>query len=41
MFKTLDTHYSVVITGSFEYEPRHEKTGFVHMRKQSRRSATW
>ena len=22
-------------------EPRHEKTGFLHMRKQRRRSASW
>ena len=25
---------------AFEYEPRHEKTGFLHMRKQRRRSAS-
>ena len=25
----------------YEYEPRHEKTGFLHMRKQRRRSASW
>ena len=24
----------------FAYEPRHEKTGFLHMRKQRRRSAS-
>ena len=24
----------------FIYEPRHEKTGFLHMRKQRRRSAS-
>ena len=23
------------------FEPRHEKTGFLHMRKQRRRSASW
>ena len=24
-----------------KYEPLHEKTGFLHMRKQRRRSASW
>ena len=23
------------------YEPRHEKTGFLHMQKKRRRSASW
>ena len=26
---------------SFIYEPHHKKTGFLHMRKQRRRSASW
>ena len=26
--------------GLMSYEPRHEKTGFLHMRKQRRRSAS-
>ena len=28
------------LTSHFQYEPRHEKTGLLHMRKQIRRSAT-
>ena len=31
---------STLINMYLTYEPRHEKTGFLHMRKQRRRSAS-
>ena len=45
----IDEYQSVLIENSFNkygkssqtlYEPRYEKTGFLHMRKQRRRSAS-
>ena len=34
------TKHMLVHNGSKPYEPRYEKTGFLHMRKQRRRSAS-
>ena len=34
LFLTSDSEFSEI------FEPRHEKTGFLHMRKQRRRSAS-
>ena len=31
----------IVTVGILTFEPRREKTGFLHMRKQRRRSASW
>ena len=32
--------YNIMKSDSVTYEPRHEKTGFLHLRKQRRRSAS-
>ena len=44
VFFAIQTSYSLEILGAATvciklYEPRYEKTGFLHMRKQRRRSA--
>ena len=35
------SYYPVSFRGQGLIEPRREKTGFLHMRKQRRRSASW
>ena len=32
--------YNPIMSWAMAFEPRHEKTGFLHMRKQRRRSAS-
>ena len=31
---------AIEVKNTVKYEPRHEKTGFLHMQKQRRRSAS-
>ena len=39
ILKHCSNYFKFPNTGILRYEPHHEKTGFLHMRKQRRRSA--